>query len=99
LASSELVTATADLYRRAGATAFCANLVRGWTGDRLAGRLGIPPDPDRRRLAATIATTSGQDQERVERVLAGPEPTTDDELVTLCRELEALSRTTEGAQR
>jgi uncharacterized protein DUF4350 len=99
LASSELVTATAGLYRRAGATAFCANLVRGWTGDRLAGRLGIPPDPDRRRLAATIAVASGQDHERVERVLAGPEPSTDDELVALCRELDSLSHAIEGAQR
>jgi hypothetical protein len=97
--SGELVTATARLYRRGRAVAFCAGLVRTWTAERLARRLGIPPDPDRRRLAATISNATGVEREPIERALAGPEPANDEELVALCRELETMARRIEGARR
>lgn len=97
--SGELVHATARLYRRAQALGFSAHLVRTWTEERLARRFGIPTDPDRRRLAETIADASDQDHGPIERTLAGPDPVNDDEFVTLCRELESMARQIEGAKR
>lgn len=97
--SGELVHATARLYRRARAAAFCGDEVRRWTADRLARQLGVSPDTDRHRLAGTIARSAGADVSTVERALAGREPASDEELVALCRELEAISRQIEGARR
>lgn len=97
--AGELVSATARLYRRARVAAYCGELVRTWTGERVARRVGIPYDPDRRRLAATISNVTGLERDGIERALDGPEPRNDAELVALCRELEAMARRIEGAKR
>jgi hypothetical protein len=94
-----LVEATARLYRRSRSVAFCGSLVRASIGERLSRRLGIPPDPDLRRLADTIARIVRQDAVPIEHVLAGPAPASDDELVALCRELESLTAQIEGVER
>lgn len=97
--SSELVDASARLYRRAHATAFCADVLRRWTTDRLARRLGVAQDPEPRRIARTIARSAGVDPAVVEHAIAGPEPGDDEQLVALCRELEAVSEQIGGTSR
>ena len=96
--SGELVNATARLYRRARVAAFCGELVRTWTGERLARRLGIPHDSDRRRLAGTISNATGYERDEIERALDGPDPKNEAELVALCRKLESMARRIEGAK-
>src|SRR6266545_4999558 len=83
--ASELVRATAGLYRRARASAFCGRLLRSSTSSRLARRLGSPHD-----VAA---------DRQVERALAGPDPINDRELMALGDELATIIRHTEGASR
>jgi hypothetical protein len=97
--SSELVDATARLYRRAHATAFCADVLRRWTADRLARRLGIAPDVEPRRISGAIARSAGVDPAVVEHALAGPDPTDDQQLVALGRELETMSEQIGGTTR
>ena len=97
LPSSELVRATGRLYRQAHAAAFGGQLVRDRTIRRLARRLGI--DPSDPHVANAIARASDLEPDDVERALHGPEPTDDGELVSLCRELEAISDRTERAMR
>jgi Domain of unknown function (DUF4350) len=97
--ASELVRATAGLYRRARASAFCGRLLRSSTSSRLARRLGSPHDVAADRLAELVSRSSHLPRERVERALSGPDPTTDQELMALGDELATIMRHTEGASR
>lgn len=97
--SSELVLATAGLYRRARAVGFAARLMRRSTADRLARRLGIPPGESVEELPETIARVGGIEPERVRHALAGPEPEEDEGLIALARELERVADELEGAGR
>jgi Domain of unknown function (DUF4350) len=97
--SGELVRAAARLYRRAGARAFCAQTLRRATIDRIARRLGMPPDMDRQRQADAIAGHLHPDDPAAPTVLRGPDPGTDQEFVALCRDLERFADHIEGAER
>jgi hypothetical protein len=97
--SGELVHATARLYRRGHAVAFCGAVLRRWTADRLTRRTGVARDTDPVRLSAAIGRATGVPVEDLERALAGPDPSNDDELVALGRELETVSDLIEGASR
>lgn len=97
--SGELVDASARLYRRARAAAFCGNVLREWTAARLTRRTGVAPDADRARLAAAIARSSDVPVDRLEHALAGPDLTSDQQLVALGRELESIAEQIEGATR
>jgi hypothetical protein len=97
--SGELVDATGRLYRRAHAAAFCADVLRRWTADRLARRLGIAAGVEPDRIAGAIARSAGVDPAVVEHALAGPVPTDDAQLVALGRELETVSEQIGGIAR
>lgn len=97
--ASELVRATAGLYRRARASAFCGRLLRSSTSSRLARRLGGPQDVPADRLAELVSRSSRLPRERVERALSGPDPTNDQELMALGEELATIMHHTEGASR
>jgi hypothetical protein len=97
--ASELVRATAGLYRRARASAFCGRLLRTSTSSRLARRLGSPHDVAADRLAELVSRSSRLPRERVERALSGHDPTNDQELMALGDELATIMRRTEGASR
>jgi hypothetical protein len=99
LPSGELVHATARLYRLAGARAFCAETLRGTMTERIARRLGLPPDPHHEQRTAAIERRIEDPDPSVPRILRGPDPTSDQEFVTLCRELERLANQIEGAER
>lgn len=97
--ASELVQATAGLYRRARVAAFCGRMLRSSAAARLARRLGVPPDFPPAQLSELVADASSLPKDEVERALAGPDPTNDAELMTLGDELAKITRETEGATR
>jgi Domain of unknown function (DUF4350) len=97
--SGELVRAAGALYRSARAYRYCATLLRRGTSARLARRLGITSPPDDPELPVFVARASGQDADLVRRVLDGPDPGGDEDLIALGHELDALHRRSEGADR
>ncbi|MFG2053448.1 DUF4350 domain-containing protein [Micromonospora sp. NPDC048930] len=101
--SAETVLGRARLYRRAGARGPAADTLRAAALARLLPRLNLPPDTPPADVAARVAAHTGRDPEQVARLLHGDEPTTDQELLALARDLDALTRTvvhpTEGDPR
>ncbi len=88
--AGELVKATGKLYRKAGARAFAGDLMRTGTATQTARRLGMPAWTTPGALASAVSSATGLPRERVTRALEGPKPATDDELLALARELEAI---------
>jgi hypothetical protein len=91
--AGELVDAVGRLYRSSRATAFAGDTMRRFTMRRLRARVGAgggvgPVDPE--ELSAVLAGVAGRDPEAVHRLVAGPPPATDEELIALGRELEEL---------
>ena len=111
LPSGELVHAVARLYRSARARAFAGDTLRRGTRRRLRSRLGLGPEPPAAGtgppaavpggaddvLSSTVARLSGSHPEDVQRLLHGPGPATEEELIALGRELEELRRRVEGS--
>jgi hypothetical protein len=109
--SGELVHAVASLYRSARARAFAGDTLRRGTRRRLRSRLGLGPEPPSagdgtpiagtagidKALSSTVAQLSGSHPHDVQRLLHGPGPTTEEELIALGRELEELRRRVEGS--
>ncbi|MCW3814703.1 DUF4350 domain-containing protein [Micromonospora sp. DR5-3] len=91
--SAETVLGRARLYRRAGALGPTAETLRAAALDRLLPRLNLPPDTPPAEVAARVAAYVGADPERVAELLHGADPTTDQELLELARDLDTLTRT------
>jgi hypothetical protein len=89
---SELVRAAGRLYRKGRATAYAGTLMRQAAVARMSRRFVAD---DARDLAGAIARESGLPRDRVEKILSGPEPRNDDDLMGLGAELETLSATAE----
>jgi hypothetical protein len=93
--ASELVRATARMHRRARTAAYCGRLLR----DSVAGRLslGLGAAGRAEDLSRILAHASRVPEDRVEEILRGPDPKSDEELIHLGRELEELrARTRKG---
>jgi hypothetical protein len=89
---SELVRATARLYRRGRSRGYAAALMRRATRARLGRRYGVPGDSD--ALPTVVGNATGLSPRRIEEGLAGPEPRTDEELIrlgSLLSEIESRS--------
>jgi hypothetical protein len=82
------VRAAGRMYRRARATAYAGTLMRRGAVSRMSRRLGAAGAGD---LSAALARTSGLPLARVEEILAGRDPQTDDELMELGADLEGLT--------
>lgn len=98
--ASELVDAVGRLYRSSRATAFAGDQMRGYTLRRLqslTGSGGAPTAIDPEALSSTLAGVSGRDLDAVRRLVAGPPPANDEELIAMGRELEELRRQVEGS--
>lgn len=98
--ASELVDAVGRLYRSSRATAFAGDQIRSFTLRRLHSATGsggafTPIDPE--ALSSTLAGLSGRDVDSVRRLVAGPPPGSDEELIAMGRELEELRRQIEGS--
>jgi hypothetical protein len=94
--AGELVRATAGLYRRARATAFCGSLLRRSARERLSPRIGASPEASSEVTARLVSASTRLPLDRVECAIGGPEPTSDDELLALAADLSVLTRDVEG---
>jgi len=94
--AGELVRATAGLYRRARATAFCGFLLRRSARERLSLRIGASPEAPSEVMAQLVSASTDLSLDRVERAIGGPEPTNDDELLALAADLSVVTRDVEG---
>ena len=87
--ASELVRATARMYRRAGAVEYCGSLLREATAARLSKRLWLTGRGE--ELPGVVAAASGLPEGRVRDILRGPSPRTDEGLIQVGVELEELA--------
>lgn len=87
---AETVEGRSRLYRAAGARDQAAEALRAGARDRLAGALGLTPDAGRASLVETLCTRTGGDAQQIDRLLFGPAPTDDDDLVRLADDLDRL---------
>lgn len=95
--ASELVRATARMYRRAGALAHSGSLLRKAQAARFSR--GLWAAARGHELAHLVAGATQLPQQRVEEILFGPDPRTDDELIALGLELEELASRTRQVTR
>jgi hypothetical protein len=88
--AAETVEGTARLYRRAHAVDHAAVALRQASRDRLVARLALPADSDPDVLVTAVASRTGRAAGQVSRVLYGPPPTGEADLVRLADALDAL---------
>ncbi|GLH95869.1 hypothetical protein Pa4123_11410 [Phytohabitans aurantiacus] len=104
---AETVLGRGRLYRRAKARGPTADILREAARQRTAALLRLEPDDDGEALASAIAAHTGRPRDDVDDLLYGASPETDEELVALAADLDALAhevgappvRTDEGEQR
>jgi plasmid maintenance system antidote protein VapI len=89
--ASELLRATARMYRRARAVAHAGTLMRSAFAARFARGVSGVGDHE---LVGRVAHAAGVPDERVNEVLHGADPVTDDELIHLGRALEEVASLT-----
>jgi hypothetical protein len=94
--ASELVQATAALHRRAGTAPFCGDQLRRGFAERVRRRFGLPPGTPPEALPAHLERVTGLGREDLVRLLEGPGPAGDEELVRMARHLEEVARRVEG---
>jgi hypothetical protein len=90
--SAETVEGRARLYRRAGARAHAAAVLRSAARDRLVPLLGLPPDADPHAVVDAVARRSGRPAANVGSVMYGSPPPDDAGLVRLADALDALEK-------
>ncbi len=95
--ASELVRAAGRMYRRARATADAGRVMREASIARLSRRLRIAGE--QLDVPSALARASGLPETDVAALLVGPPPSTDEELITLGRDLEALASRAERGSR
>jgi Domain of unknown function (DUF4350) len=93
--ASELVHATARMFRRARAVAYCGTILREFAAQRFSRARGLAPRAE--GLAATVAHASELPEARVDEILRGTDPRTDEDLIMLGRDLEELASRTRVA--
>lgn len=94
--ASELVDAVGRLYRSARAVGYAGDTLRRFTVRRLQRRFGAGRGaPELEALAAQVSGAAGIDVDIVRRLLGGPPPVDDAELIALGRDLEELGRRVE----
>jgi hypothetical protein len=95
--ASELVRAAGRMYRRTRAAADAGRVLREASIAQLSRRLQVAgEEPD---VPSALARATGIPETDVAAVLVGPAPRTDEELITLGRDLEALARRAEQGSR
>lgn len=87
---AETVEGRSRLYRAAGARDQAAEALRAGARDRLAGALGLTPGAGRASLVETLSARNGSDPHQIDRLLFGPAPADDDNLVRLADDLDRL---------
>lgn len=95
--ASETTEARGRLYHRAADRPFAAQVLRGGSRTRLADRLGLPRSTPVVSLVDAVARASGVPRSDVERLLDGPDPTTDRDLLLLSQGLADLEESVRKA--
>jgi len=90
IAGSELVEARAGLMERRRDPGHAAAVIRRDAVRRLGEELGLGRQADPATVAATLAQRTGADPARVVRLLAGPPPPADADLIRLIDDLDRL---------
>lgn len=96
--ASELIRATAALYRTAGARDHAAGTLRYATIRRLVRRFGLQSARPE-ELPALLARASDVPEDDLRHVLNGPVPQDDRDLIALGRDLERMTDRLEGGKR
>lgn len=90
--ASETVEGRARLYRSRRARGQAAEALRTATLQRLAPRLGLGANSSEAAVASAIAQRYNGDQSTVHRILFGPVPSTDADLLHLAHALDDIER-------
>jgi hypothetical protein len=88
--AAETQEGRARLYRQASARGRAGATLRTAALRRLAARVAAPAGTAPGQVVALVAAATGRDETALRRILLGPEPSTDGELVTLADELDAV---------
>jgi hypothetical protein len=90
--ASETVEGRGRLYRSRRARDRAADALRTAALQRLIPRLGLGTGADATAVAPAVAQRCGADPIAIDRILFGPPPTTDSDLVTLAHQLDDIER-------
>ncbi|MET7748798.1 DUF4350 domain-containing protein [Micromonospora sp. NPDC005367] len=90
--SAETAFGRARLYQRAGARGPAGRTLRSAALARLVPWLNLPVDAPQDRVATAVAARTGGEPEQIEELLYGDDPATDEELLTLARSLDTVTR-------
>lgn len=88
--ASEATRGRARLYRRARAAGRAGASLRAAAALRIGRRIGVSRADGRAALIEAVSRATGRDAATVERLLHGPPPADDAELMSLIAELDAL---------
>lgn len=97
--AAEAAAGLGRLYRQSHACGHAAAALRAATAARVASRLGLPPSSPPEVVVPRIADATHADANLVGRLIYGPAPATDDELLALATSLRQLENTMDGAVR
>jgi hypothetical protein len=95
--AAETTEARGRLYHRAADRPLAARALRVGSRTRLADRLGLPRSTPVTALVDAAARASGTPRPDVERLLDGPDPTTDRDLLLLAQRLADLEESVRDA--
>ncbi len=90
--ASETVEGRGRLYRARRARDRAADALRGATLQRLAPRLGLGVHPHPNTVVQAVAQRTATDPNTVHRILFGPAPGSDDDLLHLAHALDDIER-------
>jgi hypothetical protein len=90
--ASETVEGRGRLYRARRARDRAADALRGATLQRLAPRLGLGVHPHPNTVVQAVAQRTATDPNTVHRILFGPAPGSDDDLMHLAHALDDIER-------
>lgn len=88
--AAETTEGHARLYKASRSRGQAAQALRTAVAARLARALGLPADASAEVIAAEVAARTSLSDEQARRLLSGPAPATDADLVTLATELDAM---------
>lgn len=88
--ASEATRGRARLYRRARAYGRATAALRAAAARRIGVRLGVPRTAPRDAMVAAIQRATGHPAADVARLLYGPPPTTEAEMISIVDQLDAL---------
>jgi len=94
--ASEATRGRARLYRRARATGRATAALRAASAKRIGARLGMPRTTERDEMVAAVQRATGIPAAEIARILYGPPPTNDADMIRVVDELDSLERKVHG---